>query len=103
MSLSKINADLLAIDPSSDDALDKLLDLVEQVSVDSPAPPGSPTVLYSGGVSGSLSGNDVVEQMLRTGQEVRVINATPAAEFLGSNEFENALAKATLCCSPPDS
>jgi len=69
-----------------------LLNLARHVSVDVS---GSITVLYSGKMSdGTTSTSKLIQDMLASGQDIRVIDNSPAAYFLNSREFKDAVAKA---------
>jgi hypothetical protein len=76
---------------SSGDALKAdLLNLVRQVSVHAE---GAVTVLYSGNASGWNAGR-IVQEMLDTGEDIRVVNKTLASEFLRSDAFRARVADA---------
>lgn len=64
--------------------------LANQVSTEST---GKVTVLYSGKIGG-VESNAIIEAMILQGEDIRVINKTPAADFLSSPEYRNALAEA---------
>ena len=80
---------LLKSDPTKYATPEALRNLVSQLSVEST---GKVTVLYSGKVGGTSS-NVIVEAMIAQGEDIRVINKTPAAMFLDSDAFLEAVAK----------
>jgi hypothetical protein len=92
MSISFAQAlDLLRTNPSAYTTTDALLKLASEVSIETT---GKITVLYSGNMSNGTSANNVIEAMVANSEDVRVINKTPAAEFLNSREFKDAVARA---------
>ena len=82
---------LLTSDPTKYSTPEALRSLANQVSVEST---GRVTVLYSGQVGSGISANSIIEGMVAQGEDIRVINKTPAADFLSSKPYQNAVAKA---------
>jgi Ca2+-binding RTX toxin-like protein len=71
--------------------LDKLEELVHQISVEDPlASSDATTVLYSGMIDDTIGSSKIIKELAdRT--DVRIIDRTPVAEFLGSNEYAVAV------------
>jgi hypothetical protein len=83
--------DLLLSDPAKYATLDALRSLAAQVATESP---GRITVLYSGTLGAGVSSTAVIEGMISQGEDIRVIDRTQAAEFLNSDPFRDAVARA---------
>lgn len=56
--------------------------------------PGRLTVLYSGPTANGVWSTDVINAMIQSGEDVRVINKSQASKFLSSDDFYHAVAKA---------
>lgn len=67
---------------------DNLKDLANRVSADTT---GKVTVLYSGSVSEGIHSKDIINGMQANGDDIRIISKTPAAGFLLSREFLEAV------------
>ena len=88
---AQVAIDLLHTNPSAYTSLDSLLNLARQVSVEVN---GSITVLYSGMMpDGSTHTSKIVEDIIASGQDIRVIDKSPVNTFLKSDEFLNAVAQ----------
>jgi hypothetical protein len=72
---------------SSEAKQQALFNLSKDISIDAS---GSKTVFYTGKIDGR-SANSIVEEMIKKGDDIRVINKTDAALFLNSKEFKKAL------------
>jgi hypothetical protein len=70
---------------------DSLRALAAQVDADAP---GKLTVLYSGRAAQDVGSSDVIQSMVRSGEDVRVIDKSQAAQFLQSEDFLRAVADA---------
>lgn len=88
---------LQALNSLSNNGLDQvdrtvLRDLVNRVSADAP---GSVTVLYSGDVNTELGLKPltIINAMQRNGDDIRIIQDSPAAKFLGNDTFKESLAQ----------
>ncbi|MEH6420746.1 peptidoglycan-binding protein [Pseudomonas sp. CGJS7] len=77
--------------PSEYATPEKLRALAAQLDADSP---GRLTVLYSGQTAKGVWSSDVVDSMVESNEDVRVINRSQAAQFFKSREFYHAVAKA---------
>lgn len=55
--------------------------------------PGKLTVLYSGPTTKEIGSSDVIRAMTTSSEDVRVIDNSPAAKFLQSEDFYHAVAK----------
>lgn len=68
------------------------IDQVDRVSADAP---GSVTVLYSGDVNTELGLKPltIINAMKKNGDDIRIIQDSPAAKFLGNDTFKESLAK----------
>jgi hypothetical protein len=82
---------LLRENPDSYITPTQLRALAAQVDADAP---GKLTVLYSGSVAKGVWSSDVINAMVESGEDVRVIDKSQAADFLKSREFYQAVAKA---------
>ena len=97
MTISAIEAiQLLVKNPTAYATSSSLLSLLSQLSLDATAgnAHGKVTVLYSGAVSDTVSANSIIQSMVASHADVRVINTTEAAAFLESPQFKAAVAKA---------
>jgi hypothetical protein len=83
--------DLLHKNPGAYTTPEQIRMLAGRVNADAP---GRLTVLYSGGVGKGVGSTDVIEGMVAAGEDVRVINKSPAATFMKSEDFYRAVAKA---------
>ena len=78
----------LTNNPTAYATIDALRALANQVSVEAT---GDVTVLYSGRLSDGTSTSDLIKNMLASGENIKVIDKTPVAEFLTSDEFLEAV------------
>ena len=69
-----------------------LANLAKQVSIEAS---GAVTVLYGGKLPDGTSASDAITAMVRNGDDIRVIDKSPAGQFLSSEEFRLAAAKAS--------
>jgi hypothetical protein len=81
-----------------------LVDLAKQVSIEAT---DSKTILYSGQVPTGANGATtsaarIITDMLASGEDIRVIDGTPAGLFLASPESRIAAAKASVMGNPFD-
>lgn len=77
---------------------DGLLDLVRQISIETPADKsGVPTLLYSGNMTPESTGphTKIIAEHIKANyaNKIRVIDSTEVAKFLSSEPFENTLKK----------
>lgn len=82
---------LLHEQPGEYDTPNKLRALAAQVDADAP---GRVTVLYSGPSAKGVSSSNIIESLLESGEDVRVIDRSDAAKLLQSDEFLHSVAKA---------
>ena len=83
--------DLLRLTPEAFRTEEQLLELASRVSVEAP---GRVTVLYSGPTARSVHSSDVVSAMRVAGEDIRIIDRSPAATFLDSPAYRRAVAEA---------
>jgi hypothetical protein len=63
--------------------VDQLRNLINQLSIEAE---GKITILYSGSTANGVSNADIIQGMLRNGDDIRVIDKTEAAKFLQVND-----------------
>lgn len=83
--------ELLRSNPGAYSTPDALKALAAQVDISTS---GSVTVIYSGSSAGGISAHSIVQGMIFNGDDIRVIDRTPAAAFLESLDFRAAAARA---------
>jgi hypothetical protein len=59
--------------------VDQLRNLINQLSIEAE---GKTTILYSGSTANGVSNADIIQGMLRNGDDIRVIDNTEAEKFL---------------------
>ena len=69
---------------------DALMSLVQQASIDAT---GAITIFYSGNV-GDVNAGSIVNSMLNSGADIRVIDKSVAGELLSSDAFRSKVAEA---------
>lgn len=83
--------DLLHKSPGAYTTPEQMRALAIRVNADAT---GRLTVLYSGGIGKGVWSNDIIQGMVASGEDVRVINKSEAAKFMESKDFYSAVAKA---------
>jgi hypothetical protein len=83
--------ELLRRNPDAFQTADELRELASRVGVESP---GRLTVLYSGATAPGVHSSDVVTSMRVAGEDVRIIDRSPAATFMDSPSYRRAVAEA---------